>query len=102
MGPDQPAYTVWTLSESLRPLWVILCRLPEKGRKETEEIADDREGQGRKRDRSESEETEEIKTSPPYPYLQQGQQALPICKPISFGRPGDIRYMIPSHHPTTP
>ena len=63
---------------------------------------DEREGQGRKRDRSESEETEEIKTSPPYPYLQQGQQALPNCKPISFGRPGDIRYMIPSHNPTTP
>ena len=33
---------------------------------------DEREGQGRKRDRNESEETEEIKTSPPYPYLLQG------------------------------
>ena len=24
-----------------QPLWVILCRLPEKGRKETEEIAEE-------------------------------------------------------------
>ena len=62
---------------------------------------DEREGQGRKRNRNESEETEEIKTSPPYPYLLQRKQALPNCKPISDGRPGDIRYMTPSHHPTT-
>ena len=49
---------------------------------------DEREGQGRKRDRNESEEIEEIKTSPPYPYLLQGKQALPNYKPISAGRPG--------------
>ena len=44
-------------------LWVILCCLPEKGRKEIEEIVDrdrrdsrgdEREGQGRKRNRNES------------------------------------------------
>ena len=46
---------------------------------------DEREGQGRKRNRNESEETKEIKTSPPYPYLLQGKQALPNCKPISAG-----------------
>ena len=62
---------------------------------------DEREGQGRKRNRNESEETEEIKTSPPYPYLLQRKQALPNCKPIPAGRPGDIRYMTPLHHPTT-
>ena len=33
---------------------------------------DEREGQGRERDRNESEETEEIKTFPHYPYLLQG------------------------------
>ena len=33
---------------------------------------DEREGQGRKRIRHESEETEEIKTFPIYPYLLQG------------------------------
>ena len=33
---------------------------------------DEREGLGRKKNRNESEETEEIKTSPPYPYLLQG------------------------------
>ena len=56
-------------------------------------------GQGRKRNRNrnESEETEEIKTFPLYPYLLQGQQALPNCKPISAGRPGDVRYTAPSH-----
>ena len=29
-------------------------------------------------------------------------KALPICKPISVGRTGDLRYTTPSHHPTTP
>ena len=52
---------------------------------------DEREGQGRKMSRNVSEETEEIKTFPLYPYLLQGQQALPNCKPISVGRPGDVR-----------
>ena len=33
---------------------------------------DEREGQGRKRNRSESEETDEIKTFSLYPYLLQG------------------------------
>ena len=33
---------------------------------------DEREGHGRKRNRNESEETEEIKTFPIYPYLIQG------------------------------
>ena len=27
---------------------------------------------------------------------------MPNCKPISVGRPGDLRYTTPSHHPTTP
>ena len=36
-----------------QPLWVILCRLPEKGRKEIDSRRDEREGQGRKRDREE-------------------------------------------------
>ena len=68
-------------------LWVILCRLPEKGRKEIDEIG---------------EETAEIKTFPHlYSYLLQGQQALPNCKPISVGRLGDISYMTPLPHPTT-
>ena len=49
-----------------------------------------REGQGRKKNRNESEETEEIKTFPLYPYLLQGQQAFPNCKPISVGRSGDV------------
>ena len=62
----------------------------------------EREGRGRKRNRNESEETEEIKTFPLYPYLLQGQQALPNCKPISVGHPSDVRYTTPSPHPTTP
>ena len=52
--------------------WVILCHLPEKGRKEIEELVDEREGQGRKSNRNEREETEEIKTFPLYPYLLKG------------------------------
>ena len=37
----------------------------------------------------ESEGAEEITTFPLYPYLLQGQQALPNCKPISVGCPGE-------------
>ena len=49
----------------------------------------------------ESEETEEIKTTPLYPYLLQEKQSLPDCKPISVGRTGDARYTsLP--HPTVP
>ena len=68
----------WGLT-TRQPLRVILCRLPEKGRKEIEERVeerresrDEREGQGRKRNRNESEETEEIKKFPLYPYPLQG------------------------------
>ena len=48
-----------------------------------------------------SEETEEIKTFPLYPYLLQGQQALPNCKQISAGHTGDLRYTTPLPHQTT-
>ena len=41
-------------------MWVILCCLPEKGRKELEEIVEEM----KERDRNESEETEETKTFP--------------------------------------
>ena len=43
-------------------LWVILCCLPEKGRKEI--VEEMKEGKGRRRNRNEREETEEIKTFP--------------------------------------
>ena len=49
---------------------------------------DEREGQGRKRTWNEREETDEIETSPLFPYLLQVSHALPNCKPISVGRPG--------------
>ena len=88
-----------------QPLWVILChfRLILLGfnntstlvsfptEREVRDSRDEREAQGRKRKMNESEETEEIKTFTLYPYLLQGQQALPSCKPILIGRPGDVR-----------
>ena len=79
-------------------LWVILCHLPEKGRREIEEIEEEMKGRDGeiKRKMNESEETEKIKTFPLYPYLLQGQQALPNCKPISFGRPFEVRYTFAS------
>ena len=53
-----------------QPLWVILCHLPEKGRKETEKIAEEteeiveemkeKERKGKKKNKNENEETEEI------------------------------------------
>ena len=43
-----------------------------------EEIVEEmREGQGRERNRNESEETEEIKTSPLYPYLLHNKDSRP-------------------------
>ena len=56
----QPNLIVLGLSKR-QPLWVILYRLPEKGRKEIVEM--------KKKDR---EETEELETLPLYPYLLQG------------------------------
>ena len=67
-----------------QPLWVILCRLLEKGRKETEEIVE----KMKERNRNESEETEEIKTFPstltcykdsrPCPTVSQYQLDAPV------------------------
>ena len=74
---------------------------PPRDREKRDSSGDDREGQERKKNRNESEETEDIETFPLYPYLLQGQQALPNCKPISVGCPDDVRYMTPLPHPTT-
>ena len=57
----------------LQPLWVILCCLPEKGRREIEETVEEIKERDRgERKMNESEETEEIKTFPLYPFLLQG------------------------------
>ena len=62
----------WDLT-TRQPLLVILCRLPEKGRREIEEIVEDTEERGRgERKMNESEETEEIKTFPLYAFMVQG------------------------------
>ena len=54
-------------------LWVILCHLPEKGRREIEEIIQEmKEGDTGERKMNESEETEEIKTFLLYSYLLHG------------------------------
>ena len=72
-----------------QPLWVILCRLPEKGRKQIEEIVEEiKWGTGKKEEQEIKWRTRTNKSTPLYPYLLQGQQALPNCKSISVGRPG--------------
>ena len=58
----------------------------------------------KKRDRgerkmNESEETKEIKTFPLYPYMLEGESALPNCKPISVGHPNGVRYTTSLPHP---
>ena len=92
----------WSISkkECCRPRWGLNPRPP--GLQSRSDRRDERKGQGRKRNRNESGETEEIKTFPRYPYLLQGHQALPNYKLISVGRPGDVIYTTPSHHPTIP
>ena len=59
---------------------------------------DEREGQGRKRNRNASEE---IKIIPLYPCLQKGYQVMANWKPISVGCPGDQRFPTSLPHPTT-
>ena len=54
-----------------QPLWIMLCRLPEKGRRDSR--GDEREGQGKKKKLNVSVETEEITTFPFNPYLLQVQ-----------------------------
>ena len=78
-----------------------MCRLPEKGRKDTDSRGDERQEQGRKTEMKESEGTEEI-TFPLYPFLLLGQQALPNCKPISVERPSDKSYRTPLPQQTIP
>ena len=57
----------WGLT-TRKTLWIILCRLTEKGRKDKGgSRRDKREEQGGKRNRNEREETEEIKTFPYHP-----------------------------------
>ena len=66
---------------------------------ETEEIVEGMKERDRgERKVNESEEMEEIKTFPLYPYLLQGYQALPNFRPISVGHPGDVRYSTPLPH----
>ena len=79
----------WSLT-TRQPLWVILCRLPEKGRREIEEIVEEMKERNRekKRNTNESEEIEEIKTAPstltcyknsrPYPAVSQYQLDAPV------------------------
>ena len=78
----------WGLT-TRQPLWVILCRLPEKGRKKIEEIVEEmkREGQGRKRNRNESEETEEIKTSPSSLTCYKDSRPCPAVSQCQLGAP---------------
>ena len=60
-----------------QPLWVILCRLPEKGRKEIGEIAEnikerDKEEKGKGMKVKKQKKWKEMKTFSLYPYLLQG------------------------------
>ena len=51
----------------------------------------EREGRGRKRKRNESEETEETKNISPLLLPATRTAGLVHCKPISVGRPSDVR-----------
>ena len=69
---DQTRNRRWGLT-TCQPLWVFLCRLPEKGRREIEEIVEEMKVRDSgERKMSESEEKEEIISFTLYPYLLQG------------------------------
>ena len=70
--------------------------------RETRDRRGDEERDRGERKMNNSKETEEIKTPHFYPYLLQGQQALPNCKPVSVGRHGDVRYTTSLPHQTIP
>ena len=92
----------WGLT-TRQPLRVSLCRLPQKGRREIEEIVEEMKERDRgERKMNENEETEDIKTLFLFPYLLQGYQALPNWKLISIGRPVTLRYTTPLPHPAIP
>ena len=70
---NEPKLIVLGFKLTLQPLWVSLCRLPKKGKREIEETVEEMKekvrGERKMNDRGErkmndSEETEEIKTSP--------------------------------------
>ena len=71
-------------------LWVILCRLSEKGKEETVE-------EMKERDREESGTGMKVnrrnKNIPPLPLPATRIAGLAHCKPISVGGPGDVRYI---------
>ena len=77
-------------------LWVILCRLPEKGRKEVEEIVEEmKERDGRKRNRNDREETKEIKTFPPTSPPPTPLPPTPTCYKDSKPCPAVSQYQTP-------
>ena len=97
MSPD------WLIALGFNETSTLVCHFVSspREREKRDNTGNEREGQGRKRKMNESEEIEEIKTFLLYPYRLQGQQALPNCKPISVGHPGNARYTTPLPHPTT-
>ena len=71
-----------------QPLWVILCRLPEKGRKKIEEIVEEMKERGREeRGTGMSEETEVIKTSPSTLTCYKDSRPCPAVSQYQLGAP---------------
>ena len=66
-------------------LWVILCRLPEKGRREIVEEMKERDRGERKM--NDSEETKEIKTFPLYPYCCKDSRPCPTASQYQLDAP---------------
>ena len=77
----------WGLT-TRQPLWVILCRLPEKGRKKIEEIVEEmKERGGEERGTGMSEETVEIKTSPSTLICYKDSRPCPAVSQYQLGAP---------------
>ena len=72
----------------------------EREKRERRDSRGDERGIGKKE--MKESETEEVTTPSLYPYLLQGEQALPNCKPISVGRSGDVEirdtFASPNYH----
>ena len=81
-----------------QPLWTILCHLPEIGRIEI--VEEMKEGQVRREDEWQTS-VKKQKHSPSTLTCCKDSRALPKCKPISVGCPGNVRHttLVSSNHP---
>ena len=87
-----------------QPLWVILCRLPEKGRKEIEEIVEEMKERNREERGTgmKGKKQKKLKHSPSAFTYFNDSRPCPTVSQYQLDALVTPSYMTPLHHPTTP